>query len=110
MRNLEIADEFKLFTEENMRRLERGERPVIGFGGFNGERAVMDTTVPFRYSPELEMRFANLLLKPESVWRRHPDELGSGAMQVMSACRSANMMTETSYARALNAVRRSGQF
>ena len=82
----------------------------IGAGGYVGESAVLDNVVPHRYSPELEMRFANLLIKPEVVWRSFPDKIGEEAMQIMSACRSASIMTETSYARALNAVRGGGDY
>jgi hypothetical protein len=82
----------------------------IGTGGYAGEYVVLDNTVPNRYSPELEMRFANLLLKPESVWRTFPDRMGEEALQIMSACRGASLMTETSYARALKALQSGGQF
>ena len=108
LRNLEIADEFQLLTDSNRDRLSRSQRMRIGAGGYAGESAVLDNVVPHRYSPELEMRFANLLIKPEVVWRSFPDKIGEEAMQIMSACRSASIMTETSYARALNAVRGGG--
>ena len=110
MRNLDLADEYGLLTAENMERLDTGGLVLIESGGFNGERVVLDNLVPHRYSPELEMRYANLLLKPESVVRRYPDQMGEGAMIVITACLSADLMTETSYRRALQAVQRSGRF
>lgn len=110
LNNLEIADEFQLLTEANRDRIASGQHPKIGAGGYSGEYAVLDNTVPNSYSPELEMRYANLLLKPESVWRRFPDKIGDEALRIMSACRSASLMTETSYARALKAVQQGGQY
>ena len=110
LNNLEIADEFQLLTAANRERIASGQHPLIGAGGYSGEYAVFDNTVPNSYSPELEMRYANLLLKPESVWRRFPDKIGDEALQIMSACRSASLMTETSYARALKAVQQGGQY
>lgn len=110
LNNLEIADQFQLLTIENRDRLAAGGRLRIGGGGYSGEFAVLDNVVPHRYSPELEMRFANLLIKPESVWRTFPDKIGDEAFQIMSACRSASIMTETSYARALKAVRGNGRY
>ncbi|MFT5105410.1 MAG: hypothetical protein ACI9UA_001029 [Pseudoalteromonas tetraodonis] len=103
--NLNIAIEMELLTEENFAKLDAGELLMIGAGGFNGEDVVLGNTVPHSYSPELEMRFANLLLKPQRVARRYPNEMGEGAMAMMNACRSAEMMTETSYARAIQALR-----
>jgi hypothetical protein len=103
-RNYELALELKLLTGENMARLEAGGRLKIGAGGNVGEFVVLDNIVPYRYSPELEMRYANLLLKPESIARRYPDEMGEGAVLVMNACRSAQLMTEVSYVRAMRAA------
>ena len=51
-----------------------------------------------------------MLLKPESVVKRYPDQIGAGAMLVMTACLSSDLMTETSYARAMTAAKRSGGF
>ena len=105
-KNLRIADELALLTEKNFELLEAGERLRIGSGGHKGEQVILDNIVPHRYSPELEMRFGNLLLKPESIWRSYPDRIRDDAIPVMSACRSAELMTETSYARALTALKR----
>ncbi len=110
MNNLDIADEFQILTSVNRDRLVAGNQMRIAAGGYTGELAILDNVVPHSFSPELEMRFANLLLKPESVWRRFPDQLGTEAMQGMSACLSASMMTETSYARALKAVQGGGGY
>ena len=109
MKNYKIAQEFQLLTAENFDRLKLGEGMKIGGGGYVGEMAVMSNLVPHTYSPELEMRFANLLIKPESVLRRYPDAVAEDAIILMSACRSAEMMTETSYARAMRAMQRSGR-
>ena len=106
--NLSLAEEYGLLTEENLRKIEHGEELRIKAGGYSGENLVVDQTVPYRYSPELEMRFANLLLKPESVVRRYPDQFGESALLVMTACRQSDLMSESSYARTLQVVRRTG--
>ena len=106
-KNLDLAEEYEILTAANMERLANGRRLVIGTGGYEGEEIVLDNVIPFRYSPELEMRYANLLLKPESVLRRYPDQIGEGALATMSACRQAELMSEASYERAVRQMRRS---
>ena len=107
-RNLKIAEELGILTSENMERLEAGGRLKINGGGYKDEMVVLDNIVPHRFSPELEMSYANLLLKPESVLRRYPDTIAEGAMVVMTACRSAEIMTETSFKRTVVAARQRG--
>ena len=52
-----------------MKRLDLGGSLQIEKGGFNGEQVVLSNLVPHRYSPELEMRYANF---------RAPDLPGNG--------------------------------
>lgn len=106
LRNLDLADEMDLLTDENFKLLEAGEKLKIGAGGFEGEDVVLGNLLPYRYSPELEMNYANLLLKPERVARRYPDQIGKGAITVVTACRNAELISETSFERAMRAVQK----
>jgi len=108
MRNLDIAQQYGLLTAENIANIESGDDLRISRGGYEGELAFVDNTVPHRYSPEIEMRFANLLIKPESIVRRYPDRISEGAVLVMNACRDAEWVSESSYDRTLSIVRRTG--
>ena len=108
LRNLDLAEEYHLFNETNEERYEHGGDLKIGKGANRGEVIILDTVVPYRFSPELEMSFANLMFKPKSMAEKHPNRFGEGSQAVLTACRQANILTDASFNRAIRAMESGG--
>lgn len=70
LRNLNIAGELGLLTDDNRARLKRGNAARATRGPYSGEIVEIDHVVPLSLAPELGNELANLEMLPETLNRR----------------------------------------
>lgn len=99
LRNLKIADELGLLTEENLDRLRRGQTAVVTKGPYVKENVEIDHIVPISLAPELGNELANLEMLPAGLNRRKSNRVGERQLATARRFNSVGLLSRESLAR-----------
>jgi hypothetical protein len=99
LRNLKIAEELGLFTEENGRRMRRGHGAVVMKGPYRNSRIEIDHIVPISLAPETGNELANLEMLPQPLNRMKSNAVGERQLAHARKLLDAGLLTRESYDR-----------
>lgn len=99
LRNLKIAEQLGLLTEENLERLRRGRAAVVTRGPYAGSNVEIDHIVPLSLAPEVGNELANLEMLPRPLNRSKSNRVGVRQLAHAEALSRAGLIGPDSLAR-----------
>jgi hypothetical protein len=99
LRNLKIADELGLLTDDNKKLLRNGKAAVVTKGPKAGSKAEIDHIVPYSLAPEAGNELANLEMMPQEMNRAKSNRVGSRHLSHAEKLYSAGLITKESLAK-----------
>lgn len=100
-RNVRIADELGLFTDENRRRLREGRAARVTLGPHTGQEVEIDHIVPVSLAPEAGNELANLEMLPEKLNQQKSNRVTERQREFARRLAAAGLLSETSLQRVL---------
>jgi hypothetical protein len=91
--NLATCLQFKLFSEQNLTRMRRGEDPVIESGPYQDEHMVISQRVPIFAAREAFHHPANFVLMPESTSAINPSEIDDAIKKYAGKLKNASILS-----------------
>lgn len=98
-RNLKIADELGLFTQENLDRLRHGKAAVITKGPYVKSSVEIDHIVPYSLAKEVGNELANLEMMPEPLNRKKSNRVGERQLAHAERLYAAGLLSKESFDR-----------
>ena len=93
LRNVGLAHEYGLLTEDNMDKLRRGRAPIITKGSCIGQIIEVNHIIPYSVEPKLGNCLANLDLMPISENREISAQYGDRQKTLMKQLAEAGFLS-----------------